>query len=465
MASVQKILHELREVAQKSIRVTGPTEIGGEVTVQGSKNAANKLVAATVALPGKYEIHNFPIILDPLEMLALIDFLGGTVELDEKHNIARIDTRAIANKLVPYSLTKSTTSSFGFAGALLGRFGNVQIGKPGGDAIGPRPVDLHVDGFKALGASISEQAEALSGELMTIPDGQTFKMRMPSTGAAVNYILAVAASRGKARLQNAPQCDGDMEAMYGLLRCAGVTVGEKGGEVVVDAQNVHPVAETIRFDCSLDRNDAFTWLTYGTLSTKGLRIHKVPVKDVKNGMDVLTSLGAIITYEDDDTVMVKAPPSASHRWQDATIVAGLATEFHSDWAPIIEVFLTTLQGKYRVIDTLFEKRVLQAELLQKMTADIRISGGKPPKNVELHFRTHPDDAQYIVDISGPATLEAIATPVGYDVRACAAMVMAASQAMGESKLSEMRAFYRGYEKIIERLQAVGVDISVEESRT
>lgn len=456
MSDIGERLEGLRQQASKSLQVRGPVPVGGRAYVQGSKNAANKLVAVTVALPGKYQIHNFPLILDPLELVAIIEMLGGTVVIEG--NTITIDTTGLRNATLPYTLTKSTTGAFGFAGALLGRFGNVQVGKPGGDKIGPRPVDLHLDGLRALGAEIDEHPEEVQARLANPPHGKRFRLRMPSTGAAVNFALAVAASGGKAYLENSP-IDGDMDAMYQLMRAAGVKIEINSGTVYIDASGFQILENPISFTCSPDRNDAFTWLCYGALSHDGLLIERLSLQDMVRALEVLRSLGVQIVEKGRDSLLVKAPSAEAIIPADATVVAGLAREFHSDWAPLLEVVLTTMRGKCRVVDTLFSNRVRQAELLQAMGADVRISGGQPPQGIGLHFSTNPEEARYIIDINGPAELQPLSVEVGYDLRACAAMVMAASQAHGVSTLSGVQALYRGYENIIARLSAVGVDIS------
>lgn len=455
MSDVTSLLDTIRQQSTETLKVKGLAAIGGRAYVQGSKNAANKLVAVTVALPGKYEIHNFPMILDPLELVNIVELLGGKVSVNQ--DVVSIDTTNLQNKALPYSLTRSTTGAFGFAGALLGRFGSMQVGKPGGDQIGPRPVDLHLDGLRALGAEIDDGVEEIGGRLAGPPRGKRFRLKMPSTGAAVNFVLAVAASGGTASLENSP-VDGDMDAMYQLMRAAGVKIEIDESVVHVDATGFNVSDRTISFTCSPDRNDAFTWLCYGALSRDGLLVERLSMQDMEQALKVLRLLNVQITQQSDDSLIIKAPPQDTAIPDGTVIVAGLAREFHSDWAPLLEVVLTTLRGECRIVDTLFSNRVRQAELLQKMGAPITISGGPPPKGISLHFSTDPNDARYIIDVSGPAKLNPITTDVGYDVRACAAMVMAASRAHGTSNLSSIHALYRGYENIIERLSLVGVNI-------
>jgi UDP-N-acetylglucosamine 1-carboxyvinyltransferase len=454
--SVAQKLAEIRLAASQKLIVSPSTEIAGEAHVQGSKNAANKLIGVAVALPGRYVLKNFPFILDPLELLGIVELLGGEVKLLPDNTVS-LDTTAIENAPIPYSLTKNTTGAFGFAGALLGRFGGVEIGKPGGDKIGPRPVDLHVDALRALGAEITETPEVLYGQMKSASKAESFRLTMPSTGAAVNFILAAVASKSKARLENAPQ-DGDMDAMHRLIKAAGVALKAENNTVEIDATEFNPSGKEIIFTCSPDKNDAFTWLAYGALSRKGLRISGLKLSDLTQGVNTLESLGVQISKESDGSFLVQAP-SSENEPKNITVIAGLAREFHSDWAPFLEVIATTIRGRCRVVDTLFSHRVRQAELLGQMGARVNISGGTPPDGIKLRFKSNPQEARYIIDVEGPTKLRPIDTEVGYDLRACAAIVMAASQADGVSTLSNMQALYRGYEDIVDRLRSVGVNIT------
>ena len=288
---------------------------------------------------------------------------------------------------------------------------------------------------------------------------------MPSTGAAVNFILAAAASKSRVQLENAPQ-DGDMDAMYELIKAAGVCLKAENNTIEIDATEFVPSEKEITFTCSPDKNDAFTWLAYGALSKKGLRISGIKTSDLAQGIEVLRSLGVRISEEDSQenngVFLVKAPEpekAPKNERKDLTVIAGLAREFHSDWAPFLEVVATTIGGHCRIVDTLFSNRVRQAELLSEMGARINISGGIPPNDIKLRFKADPQEARYIIDVEGPTKLQPIDAEVGYDLRACAAIVMAASQTSGTSTLSNIQALYRGYEDIVNRLRSIGVNVT------
>lgn len=457
MSAVTDLIDEIKSQSQASLRVVGPTKVRGEVAVQSSKNSTMKLIVAAVAVPGEYVFKQFPYILDPLELLNVVEFLGGEVTLNDDRSV-RIDTRNIQDTDIPYTLTKTTTSAFGFAGALLGRFGAVSIGKPGGDELGPRPVDLHIDGFRALGANVEDGEEAIVAQWNDTQPEKRFAMRMPATGVTVNFVSAVVAAQTKAYLEN-PALDSDMQAMYSLLRQTGVVIELEDGVLVIDATGVQTHETVIEFVCWPDRNDAFTWLAYGALSQQGLMIHNIQRDTIETALPVLESLGIQIEEVSGTELFVKAPAQDS-KIDREMIVAGLGQQFHSDWAPLLEVVLTQIHGNTRIVQTLFSHRVRQSELLIEMGADITVSGGQPPEGTELYFRDDPETSHYIIDVRGPVSLNAISAKVGNDVRACAALVVAASQAKGESTLSDVSALYRGYENYIERLRSIGVDISM-----
>lgn len=455
MDSVGAALAAINSVADKPLVVRGAADIGGHVTVQGGKNTANKLIAATIAVPGRYTFTHFPLILDPLELLKIAEFMGAIVTVDADSGVVTIDTRSLVNKSIPYAMTRTTTSAFGFAGGLLGRFGKVHMGKPGGDTIGARPIDLHVSCFEQLGATVHEGAEELQAQLAGDITAKRISLALPSTGAAVNAILAVVANGATVTLANVPP-DTDIFNMYAFLEKVGVVIGRHGGSVTIDATGVTP-QPTVSHACAPDRNDCFTWMAYGALSRRGLTINNVDVADMQPGITALRDIGVDIT-EHGNHLLLRQPATGLRAPSDI-VIAGLSPNVHSDWAPLLEVVLTTIPGRSQVIDTAFSRRIRQAELLQHMGADIKISGGSPPAGISLKFSVDPNEALYKFAINGPAQLHGVKAAVGNDVRACAAAVLAGSIAQGDSTFSDIRALYRGYEKIAERLAAIGVEVT------
>lgn len=213
----------------------------------------------------------------------------------------------------------------------------------------------------------------------------------------------------------------------------------------------------VTFECPPDRNDAMTWLQAGAFSEAGITVRGVDLTDLDAGLAVLRELGIRITELTGDSLNIQRPDELVIP-PDYTVVAGASPGFHSDWAPFLQLVLSSGTGVGKTIDTLHSNRVRQAELLGAMGADITIAGGSTPDDVTVHFRTPLDEARYQVAVRGPAKLRGLDAAVGNDVRACATAVLAATQAIGQSRLTDMYALYRGYEDYPERLRQLGARI-------
>lgn len=459
VVQVGRILEDLKKRAAAPVVVQGPGALAGVVHVQGAKNTALKVIPALAGFPAVFRLGNVPMIIDTLELLAILEFLGADVEVDAERGTVRVDATTVVNRPIPYELTRSTTTAFYFAGALLGRFGSVEIGKPGGDEIGARPVDLHVQAFREIGAHVEDEATSVRARLGAVPVGCDVAFRLPSAGAAVNTLLAVAAAGGSVTVSNVP-ADADMSAFYRFLGTCGVTVRQWAGGVGLTGHGM-PTGHAAAFDCPPDRNDSFTWLAAGALSRDGIEIHGVDVDDLAAGLDPLRRLGVGIERTAGDVLVVRRPGRGLRMPEGFVVEAGASPGFHSDWAPLLHLVMATAAGSGRTVDPLFDDRVRQAVVLREMGADVTIAGGPPPAGVEVHFRTPVERARYIVDIRGPAALRAIDADVGNDVRACATAVLAATAATGTSRLGQVYALHRGYSNFLGRLRSLGATVDVE----
>lgn len=451
---VSSLINEVRQRASKSIRIEGPMQdIAGTVKVQGSKNATNKLIALTVAVPGKYLLTNFPYILDPLEMLLMIEDMGGHVILD--NGSATIDTTNITNHKIPRSRTKSTTGLFGLMGSLLGRFGSVDIGKPGGDDIGARPIGFHVEGLQQAGAKVQETDLEVTASINPVESAE-INMPQTSVGATMNVALCLIGAGMNSVINNTPE-EPEMDTFYDMARTIGVKVSKPCPNTVkIDASDLKPNKKDIEFACPPDRNDTFTLMSIGALSKKGIMITDCDVESMTPGIDTLKSLGVSITVVDGTSLSVKAPNES----KDARIIAGMNKSFHSDWSPLISTFLSMRPAPTVVIDVLYSNRVRHAEILKDLGARLEILGGDPPADVKILFPASAmKSARYIMRYSGGSHLNAADITVGYDLRACVSSLISASQATGSSTLTNIGALQRGYEDIQQRFASIGIEFS------
>ena len=170
--------------------IQGDFPLRGEVTIQGAKNAAQKILPSTIVFPGTYILHNLPHIQDTAALIEILRFLGAEVTFLAPHTV-RVNTEQVVAKEIPPEITALSTGTFLFAGALLSRYGEVKLWHPGGDRIGKRPVTWHLDAFRRLGASIHE-AEAYYEVRANGLVGTTIPFLRPTANGAVNAIIAAA---------------------------------------------------------------------------------------------------------------------------------------------------------------------------------------------------------------------------------------------------------------------------------
>jgi UDP-N-acetylglucosamine 1-carboxyvinyltransferase len=180
--------------------IEGGFPLRGDVPIQGAKNAAQKILPATIVFPGHYLLKNVPLIQDARALLDLLLFLGATVEFVQEH-VVRVNTEHVFTKEIPPEVTATSTGTFLFAGALLSRFGKVKIWHPGGDRIGQRPVAWHLDAFRRLGASIIEE-KAYYEIRATRMVGCTIPFVRPTANGSVNAVLAAVRAHGDTLIEN-----------------------------------------------------------------------------------------------------------------------------------------------------------------------------------------------------------------------------------------------------------------------
>jgi UDP-N-acetylglucosamine 1-carboxyvinyltransferase len=238
-----------------AIRIYGGNPLSGTVRIQGAKNAAQKILPATIVYPGVHSVRNISAILDAAALQEILEFLGARIQVI--NNEVRIDTTNISNRAVPPELTQLSTGTFLFAGALLARFGEAAVAHPGGDRIGPRPVDLHLRAFQSLGTVVEQddnyyrlRATELLGGRIDFP-GRT-------ANGAVNAVMAAARASGTTHIRNVTATDPDIMNFFDFLRSMGVDISSTGpDEVRVIGRKEQLTDGTVAV--IPDRNDAATF--------------------------------------------------------------------------------------------------------------------------------------------------------------------------------------------------------------
>ncbi|MEG2930767.1 MAG: UDP-N-acetylglucosamine 1-carboxyvinyltransferase [Ruthenibacterium sp.] len=409
--------------------IHGGKPLIGEVTVSGAKNAAVAILPATILAGGKCIIENLPCISDVSASLEILTAMGASVRRLNKHTV-EVDTTHLNSTSVPNELSRQMRASYYFLGALLGRYGKAMVAMPGGCNLGVRPIDQHLKAFAALGAKDSvtngmihvEAEEGLVG-------GEVF-FDTVSVGATVNAMLAAVRAEGQTVLENVAK-EPHIVDMANFLNTMGADVRGAGTDVI----KVRGVKQMHGCTYSIipDQIEAGSYMVAAALTGGNVLIKNVIPKHLEPITSKLEKAGAIIE-EYDDSVRVYRTGDL----EPLNIKTMPHPGFPTDMQPLMTVMLALAKGTSIVTEGIWENRFRYVAELTRMGANIQVDGR-------------------VAVIEGVPEL--LAAPMhATDLRAGAALVVAALAADGVSEVDEIIHIERGYEDIVEKLQGLGADI-------
>ena len=407
------------------VRCCGP--LAGDVPISGAKNSVLKLMAATLLAPGRYVIRNVPRITDVQHMSELLEAMAVSVE--QTGNVLTIDVPDEIVPEAPYELVERTRASILVLGPLLARTGEARVALPGGDDFGPRPIDLHVRGLQDLGATFTMSHGFINGHVGQLV-GTRILLEFPSVGATENILMAAVRAKGTTVIDNAAREPEIADLAAFLNRMGAQIVGAGSATITVDGvEELAPVEHT----AIPDRIETATFLAAlavagGELTLSGARFDHIDMLTQKLG-----EMGMRISPEADG---VWAMVGRRLRSVDVSTLPypGIA----SDFKPFFVAMLAVADGVGIVTENLFSGRFRYIDELVRMGADIRTEG-------------HHAVVRGVAQLSG--------APVrAHDIRAGAALVVAALRAEGETLITDCHHIDRGYDDLVGKLQRVGADI-------
>ena len=414
--------------------VTGGTPLDGTVEIAGAKNSALKLMAAVVLSDGRSTVRNVPRIQDCITMVEVLEHLG--VGCAWKGDALILDTREVRSVETPYELVSRMRASILVLGPLLARFGNARVAMPGGCNIGSRAIDLHIRGLEKMGARFSSEHGFLVGETSGLR-GAVVNLDFPSVGATENVLMAAVAARGTTVIENAAR-EPELVDLANFLSGMGARI-EGVGTPTIEIQGVEgfaPVDHTV----IPDRVEAGTYAiavcsTGGRLVLSGARgdhMDLVLSKLADAGADVLATDGGVAI-------------TMGSRARCVDLVTLPYPGFPTDLQPQMMALLASAEGTSIVTENVFEGRFMFVDELNRMGADIRTEG---------HHAV----------IRGVERLSS--APVrALDIRAGAAMVIAALMADGVTEIEDMYHVDRGYQDLETKLTALGAVVRRERERS
>ena len=412
-------------------KIEGGRQLEGTIKIGGAKNAALPEMAAALLTPEPVYLQNIPHVRDIITMAKLLAHMHCTVESpDIPPSEFTIRAETISHAEAPYELVKTMRASVLTLGPLVARFGYARVSLPGGCAIGARPIDIHIQALENLGAQISVEhgyVEARASRLR----GTTYRFPKITVTGTENVLTAAVLAEGETTLENVAR-EPEVVDLSNLLVKMGAKIDGAGTSTirVVGVERLHGATHTV----IPDRIEAGTFLIAGAITGGELLLTHCEPSHLKALVDKLKECGVDIQAERMDALRVRAPKKLSPADVTTEEYPGFATDMQAQFMALA----TQAQGISRIRETIFENRYLHASEMFRMGANISVDGN-------------------LATVTGPTPLSG-APVTASDLRASASLVLAGLVASNTTWIDRVYHIDRGYERIEEKLSAVGARI-------
>lgn len=420
-------------IEMKKIVIHGGRPLKGEVTISGAKNSVVALIPATILSDDIVTLDGVPDISDVESLIDIMTIMGAKIERKEDSLI--IDPRGVKDMPMPFGKINSLRASYYFYGSLLGRYGQATVGLPGGCDLGPRPIDLHLKAFEAMGAAMTQDGSSM--RLAT--DGKPLKganifMDTVSVGATINTILAAVKAEGRTVIENAAR-EPEIIDVVTLLNNMGAHIRGAGTDIITVDGVAH--LHGTRHQVIPDRIEAGTYIALAAAIGEGIQINNVLYEHLESYIAKLEEMGVRMTISE-DSIFVEKQTGLKAIQIKTSPYPGFATDLQQPITPL----LLTARGRGRIVDTIYEKRVNHVPELAKMGATIST------------LNNH-------IIYEGPNQLTGSSVKAT-DLRAGAALVIAGLMASGRTEITNVEYILRGYSDIISKLTQLGAEVQLVE---
>ena len=413
--------------------INGGKPLTGTITVSGMKNAAVAILLANIMIEDECIIENLPDISDVNRSLEILEAMGAVITHLDK-GCVKIDSKNIVPCSAPDDLVRKMRASYYVLGAELARFGRSNVACPGGCDFGVRPIDQHIKGFEALGATVSVNDRHVIALTDGGLQGGSVFMDVVSVGATINVMLAAVKAKGVTVIENAAR-EPHIVDTANFLNACGAKISGAGTDVIkiTGVNSLHGVT----YGIIPDMIEAGTFMVLAAATKGRLKITNVIPKHLESISAKLEEMGATLE-EGDESVTV----SLSGDLSPVNVKTQPYPGFPTDMNPQMCVLMCLANGKSRMMEGVWDNRFRYVEELKRMGADITVSDSKI-----ANVTGNPDGFK-------GTSVRAI------DLRAGAAMVVAGLAAKGKTEIDDIFHIQRGYEDIVSKLQAVGADIKI-----
>ena len=414
----------------KKLKIQGGYSLRGEIHISGSKNAALSIIAASIMTEERIVLENIPHLEDVTTMIRLIAGMGVSVTLADDNKLM-LDSSKIRNFLAPYDLVKTMRASILVLGPLIARFGEASVSLPGGCAIGARPVNLHLDGLKAMGADVEINEGYICAKAKKLK-GAHFSFSPVSVTGTANLMMAGVMAEGQTILENAATEPEVINLGEFLLKMGAKIKGLGTRKIIIDGVNKLCSAE---HKIIPDRIETGTFLVAAAITKGSVLLKKTQPEHLQSVLDLLRQTGAVIFFEEDTIELTMNLTNIKPADFTTQPYPGIPTDMQAQ----LMVLNTIAAGNSIVVETIFENRFMHVLELQRMGADISLSG----------------NTAYITGVKKLQSAPVMAT----DLRASAALVLAGLVADGETHIDRIYHIDRGYECIESKLSLLGAKVA------
>ena len=413
--------------------ITGGTPLRGTVKISGAKNAAVAILPATVLINGKCHIENLPNISDIKLCCEILEYLGATVTYLSENEI-EVDCCNINKYDVPFSMTKKFRASYYFIGALLGRFGKAEVGSPGGCNLGARPIDQHIKGFQAMGATVDDEGGIIKAySPYEKLHGDNVYLDIVSVGATMNIMMSAVLAEGTTVIENAAK-EPHIVDLANFLNTMGANIKGAGTDVIkitgVDVLNGNATYSIVP-----DQIEAGTFMIAAAATRGDVTITNCITTHLSPISAKLEEMGVVIEESSDGEQLHVTCPN---RTTKANIKTLPYPGFPTDMQPQAAVLLSVSEGTSYLTESVWDSRFQYTEELKRMGANIRVEGKTACIEGVDHLSACPVNAT--------------------DLRAGAALIIAGLIADGDTEIHSIEHIDRGYENFEEKFRKLGAKI-------
>ncbi|MFN8370062.1 MAG: UDP-N-acetylglucosamine 1-carboxyvinyltransferase [Bacteriovoracaceae bacterium] len=412
--------------------INGPCKLSGEVLISSSKNATLPILAATILLDSKTTFKNLPELVDVKTMLKLLTKLGMTVEKDSNAPLTFVSTEKLTSFEAPYDLVSTMRASILVLGPMLAKYGKSKISLPGGCAIGGRPIDIHLMGLEKMGAKI----EFTNGYVMAQGKliGTTIPLSFPSVGATENLMMAATLATGTTIIKNAAAEPEIIDLAHFLIKCGAKISGAGTHEITICGVTSLKGCE---YEVIGDRIEAATYLIAGIMTNSEITIKNINPDYLEGVIAILKQMNANIEV-DQQKFEIRTKVRDKGELRGVTIETAPYPGFPTDVQAQLMALATIAKSPSIITEHIFENRYMHVPELMRLGAKITLKGSTAV-------------------IEGSSQLKG-AFCMCTDLRASAALVLAALVAEGESHIQRIYHLDRGYEKLEQKLKKLNAKI-------